>query len=400
MIKVDIFDDGNIIAYNNTIADSVMFEKMQFNFPESWIGYAKTAVFRNGENTISVVLNSDSALCTDDNECYVPYEVIKAPQFTVSVFGVSGDSRATTPQVRVIVRESGYGEGDTPSEPTPTEYEQILSLANATKQIAQSIRDDADSGAFKGVQGEIGPQGPKGEIGPQGPQGANGLNGKDGTNGTDGYTPKKGIDYFTDEDIDGLNIPSVDQIFNPASENAQSGKAVAEAVNTFFSDKNMELIKEITLTEDVGLVDILTKDEGIELRDTFIFYRFLFTESGDKYIALRKDAGNSYYGHGLYAGGPNETAISSEIPYTCGHLIHPLSETGAVITFYLKGVYSDNVNIIGRSQGLNVQSCEAIYTNNGSSQKIDNLNMFLVGRTETNLIKAGSKIWLYGRKVK
>ncbi len=32
MIKVDIFDDGRIIAYNNIIADSVLFEKISFTF--------------------------------------------------------------------------------------------------------------------------------------------------------------------------------------------------------------------------------------------------------------------------------------------------------------------------------------------------------------------------------
>ena len=165
MIRVDIFDDDNIKAYDDTIADSVMFEKIHFNFPESWSGYAKTAVFRNGENTISVVLNSDSAICTGKDECYVPYEVIKAPQFTVSVFGVLGDSRATTPQARITVTESGYGEGDVPSDPTPTEYEQLVSLANETKSIAQSLRDDADNGIFKGDKGDIGPQGEKGDKG-------------------------------------------------------------------------------------------------------------------------------------------------------------------------------------------------------------------------------------------
>lgn len=57
-----------------------------------------------------------------------------------------------------------------------------------------------------------------------------GKDGIDGKDGTDGYTPQKGVDYFTPEDIAGLNIPSVDQTFNPTSENAQSGKAVAEAI--------------------------------------------------------------------------------------------------------------------------------------------------------------------------
>ena len=46
------------------------------------------------------------------------------------------------------------------------------------------------------------------------------------------FKPVKGVDYFTDEDIAELNIPAVDQTYSPDSENAQSGKAVAEAVTT------------------------------------------------------------------------------------------------------------------------------------------------------------------------
>ena len=82
----------------------------------------------------------------------------------------------------------------------------------------------------QGIQGEKGDKGDRGETGPQGPKGANGANGTNGLNGKDGHTPQKGVDYFTDEDIAGLNIPSVDQTYNPESQNAQSGKAVAEAV--------------------------------------------------------------------------------------------------------------------------------------------------------------------------
>ncbi len=61
-------------------------------------------------------------------------------------------------------------------------------------------------------------------------KGKDGTDGKDGTNGKDGYTPQKGVDYFTEDDIASLNIPSVDQTYTPTSENAQSGKAVAEAI--------------------------------------------------------------------------------------------------------------------------------------------------------------------------
>lgn len=51
-----------------------------------------------------------------------------------------------------------------------------------------------------------------------------------GEDGKDGYTPQKGVDYFTADDIASLGIPSVDQSYSPTSDNAQSGKAVAEAV--------------------------------------------------------------------------------------------------------------------------------------------------------------------------
>ena len=53
----------------------------------------------------------------------------------------------------------------------------------------------------QGEKGEIGPQGPQGEKGEQGPQGPQGEKGEQGPQGPAGYTPVKGVDYFTEEDI-------------------------------------------------------------------------------------------------------------------------------------------------------------------------------------------------------
>lgn len=50
----------------------------------------------------------------------------------------------------------------------------------------------------QGPQGETGPQGATGAIGPQGPQGPTGAT---GSQGPAGYTPVKGVDYFTQADI-------------------------------------------------------------------------------------------------------------------------------------------------------------------------------------------------------
>lgn len=207
MIYIKVNENGRLNTIDNTVSDSVRYEKIKFNFPKTWNGYTKTAVFRNGENILSVILNGSSNLCTGEDECYIPHEVIKSPEFTVSVFGVSGDARATSSQTAIRVIPSGYGEGDEPSNPTPSEYEQLLNLASETKEIAHSVRTDADNGAF---------------------------------DGNDGYTPQKGIDYVTiDEDtefiFDGGNadqsIPTdivVDDTLSDSSTNAVMNKAVTQ----------------------------------------------------------------------------------------------------------------------------------------------------------------------------
>ena len=89
--------------------------------------------------------------------------------------------------------------------------------------------DKGDTGA-QGLQGIQGEKGDKGDAFTYDDFTAEQLSALKGDKGNDGYTPQKGVDYFTPEDIAGLNIPSVDKIYNPASENAQSGLTVAEAI--------------------------------------------------------------------------------------------------------------------------------------------------------------------------
>lgn len=258
MIYAEVSENGKIKAYESTVSDGVEFEKIKFKFPKTWDGFTKTATFVNQDEKVSIILNGESNLCIGEDECYIPYEVLKSPEFTVSVFGALGDRRATTSQARVIVTKSGYQLGDAPSDPTPSEYEQLITLAAETKSIAQSVRNDANNGIFKGEKGDQGVKGDKGEPftyddftaeqlaalkgekgdkgdrglqGEKGDTGAAGAQGIQGEKGADGYTPQKGVDYFTEEDIAGLNIPSVDQTYSSTSENAQSGKAVAEALS-------------------------------------------------------------------------------------------------------------------------------------------------------------------------
>lgn len=209
MVNIKILEDGGIEFAGHAIADGINFDRMFFEFPKSWEGYVKTAVFGYNNAIYSVILQQGNPLCISENECYIPHEVLKENGFEVSVFGTLGESRATTQTANIKVIESGYAEGQAPSEPTLSEYEQLVNLATETKLIAQSVRDDADNGAFKGDKGDRGEKGDKGEAfvysdftteqledlkvkgdkgdtGAQGPQGPKGDKGEQGIQGIQG----------------------------------------------------------------------------------------------------------------------------------------------------------------------------------------------------------------------
>ena len=88
----------------------------KFSFSDDWKGVTKTAIFKSANGkAYTMILKNDF--------CEVPWEVIEKPIFYVSVFG--GDL-ITANKVIVPVLESGYEKGETPQEPTPDVYQQIL----------------------------------------------------------------------------------------------------------------------------------------------------------------------------------------------------------------------------------------------------------------------------------
>lgn len=100
------------------VADSVEYLEAMFVFTHDWDECKKTAVFKQGEDAYAVLL--------EENCCMIPCEVIKEGCFSVSVFGIDGNTRITTNEVYVTVQKSGYTEGETPKGPTPDAYSQLL----------------------------------------------------------------------------------------------------------------------------------------------------------------------------------------------------------------------------------------------------------------------------------
>ena len=167
-----------------------------------------TAIFSARNNAYSVLLD-------ENNTCIIPWEVLRNAG-TVNVSAFCGD-RHTANIAQFTVVQSGYTEGEMPSEPTPTVYEQILKKfegkqdrlvacdgikinGNVISAVdAKSAYVIALEHGFIGSEDEWlaslkGAKGEKGEQGIQGVQGEKGQNGKDGTNGTNGIDGTNGKD--------------------------------------------------------------------------------------------------------------------------------------------------------------------------------------------------------------
>lgn len=146
---------GNVST--NAVADSVKHETVKFFYPDNWKDYRKTAVFSaEGVEPVYVTLDRENMMCITEDECYIPFEVLRGDSFYLSVYGVNGDRLATATKVKIKVLESGYALGEEPMEPTPSEYAQIIAIMTKTQEIAQSVRDDADNGKFNGKPGPPG----------------------------------------------------------------------------------------------------------------------------------------------------------------------------------------------------------------------------------------------------
>lgn len=171
------------------VSDSRNYLKASFTFSDDdWTGI-KTAIFKNGDVVRHAVLD-------DNNECLVPWEVIKSGILHVSVF--CGDL-ITADTATVYINDSGYYDGGAPEAPSPTVYEQIIAMLNEIETLTEEDVQRIVSEYVAAHKEEL--KGDKGDKGDTGAPGADGKDGADGAAGADGYTPVRGTDYWTAQDV-------------------------------------------------------------------------------------------------------------------------------------------------------------------------------------------------------
>lgn len=229
-------------APSKIVADSKNYLEASFFFVTGeWEGLQKSVVFSNQYGTYTVML--------EGNSCMVPWECIIAGELSVSVFG--GD-RITTDVAKIRIFPSGYKLGETPREPTPDVYSEILdrlqtlqagtvSQTDIEKAVASYLkenpvdmltREDIESiveelvgqektpdlstevesaveAYFKehasDFKGDKGDKGDSGVPGADGEKGEKGDPGEVGANGKDGEVPKT---YIAELGADSTEISS------------------------------------------------------------------------------------------------------------------------------------------------------------------------------------------------
>lgn len=197
---------------------------VRMQYADIWNGLHKTVVFRAGTVTKDVI--------TDDEVVTVPKEVVAVPDvhLHVGVYGVDAEGNLVIPTIWAglgRVMDAADPSGDAETDASLPAWVKIMTDAETAVAVAQSVRDDADRGAFDGKSGAPGNNGITPTVGENGNwyigdtdtgKPSRGGTGKDGTtptigeNGnwylgdTDtgqpsrGYTPVKGVDYFTAAD--------------------------------------------------------------------------------------------------------------------------------------------------------------------------------------------------------
>lgn len=175
---------------------SVNVYTARFAFSDDWDGLTRTAIFKAGEESRSVLLD-------DSNEAVIPWEVLKKPniRLTCGVYGTKdGDTVLPTvwADMGVIWRGAELSEAEAqPQPPTPDSWEQLVQQSKEAVEAVRALRAEADSGAFDG------PPGPPGQDGKDGKDGEPGKDGKDGEPGPQGEPGK-------DAAINGENVLNIE----------------------------------------------------------------------------------------------------------------------------------------------------------------------------------------------
>ena len=140
--------------------DSYGLETLQLVPDALWADLSIVATF-NAPGGSHKRVKADTDLCVQ-----VPPEAVEneGGVGTVVFVGLQDGQRRISRDLEYTVADHGNADGTEAAPPTPDLVQQILSAANTAEKTANSVREDADAGKFKGEQGQPGPKGDTPDI--------------------------------------------------------------------------------------------------------------------------------------------------------------------------------------------------------------------------------------------
>lgn len=153
--------------------DSYGEEQLQIVKAQNWENLSVLATFNPpSKKPVQVVVDSVTGVIKVPKEATANLYGVG----TIVFVGLADGVQRISADVEYIVRKHSNANGTEPAEPTPSVVQQILTeaqnanvnsakakkLATDAKDIAQSVRDDADNGKFNGKDGA---KGDKGDVG-------------------------------------------------------------------------------------------------------------------------------------------------------------------------------------------------------------------------------------------
>ena len=139
MLIIRVSDKGAHVESGLPIpSGSVSNPKIKFILDDFWKDYAVTARYLGSGKTV------DQPNIRSGKEYKVPWECIaESGVLTLKVFGVNGNSVATTEPTTIQVVASGINTADFPQEPTPSAYQQYVEQVHTAAQNAHTDAETA-----------------------------------------------------------------------------------------------------------------------------------------------------------------------------------------------------------------------------------------------------------------
>lgn len=245
MILLKVCGQSLSIAQPVIASHSNDYLTARFEFTPDWNGCEKVATFTKGETKYSILLENDEI--TEDKHLNLNEGI-----WEVGVVGTLGNKLITTTPDIIKVKLNAPKDGvPFPIEP-PSLGQQILNKVAEAEAIAQSVRQDADSGKFNGK------------------------------------TPVKGVDYFTSTDIAEM-VEATEQGIKPILDEKANTEFVEERIN---DEANARIIMDNKLhnkdiEQDTRLTDLETKQRQMIEWSKGIIYDFQTDNNlGDKIVPL------------------------------------------------------------------------------------------------------------------